>query len=53
MMQMQSEGLRQVEKIYNRMYTLASIAADPATNSEMRELLAKEFADLRDQSINQ
>ena len=51
MMQMQSEGLRQAEKIYNRMLSVAQMASDPSADSQTRGLLAKEFADLREQSI--
>jgi flagellin-like hook-associated protein FlgL len=51
MMQMQSEGLRQAEKIYNRMLSVAQMAADPSAGSDTRSLLAEEFADLREQSI--
>jgi flagellin-like hook-associated protein FlgL len=51
MMQMQSEGLRQAEKIYNRMLSVAQMASDPSADSETRNLLSKEFADLREQSI--
>ena len=51
MMQMQSEGLRQAEKIYNRMLSVAQMASDPSADSQTRDLLSKEFADLRDQSI--
>ena len=51
MMQMQSEGLRQAKKIYNRMLSVAQMAADPSAGSDTRSLLAEEFADLREQSI--
>ena len=51
MMQMQSEGLRQAEKIYNRMLSVAQMASDPSADSQTRDLLSKEFADLREQSI--
>ena len=51
MMQIQSEGLRQAEKIYGRMLSVAQMASDPTADDQTRELLAKEFADLRDQSV--
>ena len=51
MMQMQSEGLRQAEKIYNRMLSVAQMASDSSADDQTRGLLAKEFADLREQSI--
>ena len=51
MMQMQSEGLRQAGKIYDRMLSVAQMASDPTADVETRGLLAKEFADLREQSI--
>ena len=34
MMQMQSEGLRQAEKIYNRMLSVAQMASDPSADSQ-------------------
>ena len=51
MMQMQSEGLRQAEKIYNRMLSVAQMASDASADAQTRGLLAIEFADLREQSI--
>ena len=51
MMQMQSEGLRQAEKIYNRMLSVAQMASDPSADSETRNLLSKEFSYLREQSV--
>ena len=50
-MQMQSEGLRQAEKIYNRMLSVAQMASDASADAQTRGLLAIEFADLREQSI--
>lgn len=50
-MQTQSEGLRQAEKIYDRMLTLASFAADPMTNDSDRMVLAQEFESLRQESL--
>ena len=34
MMQMQSEGLRQAENIYNRMLSVAQMASDPSADSQ-------------------
>jgi hypothetical protein len=51
MMQMQTEGIRQSQEIYEKMVTLAQMASDPSTGMEMRGLLAKEFADLREEAV--
>jgi len=42
-MQTQDEGLRQAEQIYNRMHSIASLAADPTTDDDTRSLLNDEF----------
>ena len=41
-MQTQDEGLRQAAMIYNRMHSIASLAADPTTDDDT-SLLKKEF----------
>jgi len=50
-MQTQSEGLRQAEKIYDRMLTLASASADPTTLDSDRMVLSYEFESLRQESL--
>ena len=42
-MQTQDEGLRQAEQIYNRMHSIASLAADPTTDDDTRKILNDEF----------
>lgn len=48
MMQAQSEAIRQADKIYNQMRTLAHHAADPLMKDRDRSLLSDQFNDLRE-----
>jgi len=50
-LQSQSDGLRQAEKIYDRMLSLASLSADPMISDEDRIFLSEEFEALRQQSL--
>jgi flagellin-like hook-associated protein FlgL len=47
LMQMQAEGLRQAEKIYQQMLNLASLAVDPMISDDERALLSQGFESLR------
>ena len=49
-LQAQADGLRQAEKIYQRMQTLAQKALDPMLGISERELITDEFNDLLNQS---
>ena len=48
MMQAQSDAIRQADKIYNQMRTLAHHAADPLMKDRDRSLLSDQFNDLRE-----
>jgi hypothetical protein len=50
MMQAQSDAIRQADKIYNQMRTLAQQAADPLMNDRNRSLLSDQFNDLRERA---
>ena len=50
MMQAQSDAIRQADKIYNQMRTLAHQAADPLMNDRDRSLLSDQFNDLRERA---
>ncbi|MDC0156414.1 hypothetical protein OAK38_01475 [Verrucomicrobia bacterium] len=50
-MQAQADGLRQAEKIYQRMLDLASLAVDPMLNDNDRALLSQEFESLRTMAV--
>lgn len=50
-LQSQADGLRQAEKIYDRMLSLASLSADPMISDEDRIFLSEEFEALRQQSL--
>ena len=50
MMQAQSEAIRQADKLYNQMRTLAQQAADPLMNDQDRSLLSNQFNDLRERA---
>ena len=50
MMQAQSDAIRQADKIYNQMRTLAHQAADPLMNDQDRSLLSDQFNDLRERA---
>jgi flagellin-like hook-associated protein FlgL len=45
-MQSQDAGLSQAESIYDRMYAIASLSADPMTDNDTRRLLNEEFKQL-------
>ena len=47
MMQAQSEAIRQADKLYNQMRTLAHQAAYPLINDQDRYLVSDQFNDLR------
>ena len=51
MMQMQSNGIRQSQEIYEKMVSLAQMASDASTGVEMQGVLAKEFAELREEAV--
>ena len=51
-MQMQEFGLRQAEKIYQKMISLASLSSDPTLNPGDRHLLSDQFESLRQQSLD-
>ena len=51
LLQSQSDGLRQAEKIYDRMLSLASLSANPMTKDEDRIFLSVEFEALRQQCL--
>ena len=50
-MQAQTDGIRQAEKIYQRMLDLASLAVDPMLNDNDRALLSQEFESLRSMAV--
>ena len=50
-LQSQADGLRQAEKIYDRMLSLASLSVDPMISDEDRIFLSEEFEALRQQSL--
>ena len=50
-LQSQADGLRQAEKIYDRMLSLASLSADPMISDQDRMFLSEEFEALRQQSL--
>ena len=50
-MQAQADGLRQAEKIYQRMLDLASLAVDPMLNDNDRAMLSHEFESLRTMAV--
>ena len=50
MMQAQSDAIRQADKIYNQMRTLAHQAADPLINDRDRSLFSDQFNDLRERA---
>lgn len=50
-LQSQADGLRQAEKIYDQMLSLASLSADPMISDEDRIFLSEEFEALRQQSL--
>ncbi len=51
-MQAQSDAIRQADKIYNQMRTLANQAADPLMNDRDRSLLSDQFNDLRERALS-
>ena len=50
-MQVQAEGLRQAEKIYQQMLNLASLAVDPMIGDDERALLSQGFESLRNTAV--
>jgi len=50
-MQAQADGIRQAEKIYQRMLDLASLAVDPMLNDNDRAMLSQEFESLRTMAV--
>ena len=50
-LQAQADGLRQAEKIYQRMLDLASLAVDPMIGDDERVLLSEQFESLRQESL--
>ena len=50
-MQSQADGIRQAEKIYQRMLDLASLAVDPMVNDNDRAMLSQEFETLRTMAV--
>jgi len=50
-MQSQADGIRQAEKIYQRMLDLASLAVDPMVNDNDRAMLSQEFESLRTMAV--
>ena len=50
-MQAQTDGIRQAEKIYQRMLDLASLSVDPMLNDNDRALLSQEFESLRTMAV--
>ena len=49
--QMQEDALNQADTIYQKMLSLASLASDPSTNQEDRQLLSEQFESLRQESL--
>ena len=51
-LQVQTDGLRQAERIYHEMLNIAQMSLDPMVGDDQLNVLQKQFNDLREEALN-